>query len=79
MISNKGHTLICELMRAAIKATDKDELTNSWTKLEDYITGLEAALSDVVKCNDEAMPDPINQQWLTSPCRESCTKALENK
>ena len=45
--------------------------------LQERIDELEAALKDVVKCNDEAMPNPVTQQWLTSPCRESCLKVLE--
>jgi hypothetical protein len=43
------------------------------------INKLEEALRYVVKCNDEAMPDPNNQQWMGSPCREQCVEALENK
>jgi hypothetical protein len=48
-------------------------------KAEARIELLETALRYVVKCNDEAMPDPVNQQWLGSPCREQCMKTLENK
>lgn len=79
MISMKGHDMICKLMRAAGQATDKDEMVKSWTEIEDYIAGLEEALRYVVKCNDEAMPNPETQQWMCSPCRAQCTKALENK
>ena len=44
-----------------------------------YVEDLEEALHNVVKCNDEAMPDPVNEQWLGSPCREQCMKALGDK
>lgn len=47
--------------------------------LQERIDELEEALRYVVECNDEAMPNPETQQWMCSPCREQCMKALEGK
>lgn len=47
MISAKGHDMICKLMTAAGQATDKDAMVNSWTDIEDYISQLEQALTEL--------------------------------
>lgn len=47
MISGKGHDMICNLVSAAGKANDKEDLVKSWTQLEEYVCNLETALKNL--------------------------------
>lgn len=63
MISNKGHNMICNLMTAAGKATDKNEITNSWTDLEDYVAELESLLSQMIYASIPVSNAAYNLAW----------------
>ena len=63
MISKKGHDMICNLMTAAGKATNKDEMVKSWTELEDYVSDLESLLSQMIYASIPVSNAAYNLAW----------------
>lgn len=55
-----------------------DEQDEDIKKLDQEVEKLKEALRYVIECNDVAMPDPVCQQWMGSPCRAECVKVLED-